>query len=351
MAAAPDNFDTLYRQAGELRNMSRHQDAATFYERALRAPGGTEADRCWAKFWLADSLSILGRPPEALAHYGELYAATKNRVEFHELAYRAFHNQIQELWLVQQNLGTRTEVANVNKRLELIAEGLAWLRDIGREEWRHALLWERAEALDDAGDLEQALDIAEEAYRISQEARTGPGYVLEGYARQVARLARRCGRPEHALQVLDDIAGNYTSPRSEVIGLEEYVRVLRAFDPPRLAEAIDVARRLARLSREIQAPLSTLLAHDLIADCAIAAQSFAEALEALRTVRQIALDDVSFERAYLLRQAQNALRRAQRALADHDDTEAQTLSQTLETWLEELQQAPGIQAQGDTVDA
>jgi hypothetical protein len=59
MAAAPNNFNSLYRQAQALRGMSRHQDAAALYERALRAPGGTEADRFWAKFWLADSLGIL----------------------------------------------------------------------------------------------------------------------------------------------------------------------------------------------------------------------------------------------------------------------------------------------------
>jgi hypothetical protein len=210
---------------------------------------------------------------------------------------------------------------------------------------------ERAKALDHAGDLEQALDVAEEAYRIKQEARTGPNYASEAYPRLVAHLARCCGHPERALQVLDSIAGNYTYPRGEVQVLEERVRVLRAFDPPRLAEAIDVARRLARLSQEIQDPLSTLLAHDEVAECAIAAQSFAEALEALRTVRQIALDDASFERSFLLRGAQDALQRAQRALAKHDDAEAQTLSQTLETWLDELQQALGIQVQGDAVDA
>ena len=172
MAAASDNFDTLYRQAEALRWTSRYQDAATLYERALRALGGTEVDRCWAKFWLAVSLGNLGRRPEALAHHGELYAATKNRIEFHELAYRTFFSQIQEFSMIQYNLGTGTEAANVNKRLELIAEGLAWLQDIGREEWRHALLLERAKALEDARDLEQALDVAEEAYRINQEAGT-----------------------------------------------------------------------------------------------------------------------------------------------------------------------------------
>ena len=125
MAAASDNFDTLYRQADKLRDMSRHQDAAALYERALRAPGGMEEDRFWAKYWWAESLIILGRGPEALAHYGELYAATKDRVEFHELAYRAFFSQIQELWVIQQDLGTKTETVNVNKRLELIAEDLA----------------------------------------------------------------------------------------------------------------------------------------------------------------------------------------------------------------------------------
>src|SRR2546421_493840 len=139
MAAVPDNFDALYQQARALWRMSRNRDAVALYERALRAPGGTEEDRFWAKFWLADSLSVLGRRPEALAHFGELYATTKNRVEFHELAYRGFYNQIQQFWGIQQVLGTETEAANINKRLELIEEGLAWLRDIGREEWRHAL--------------------------------------------------------------------------------------------------------------------------------------------------------------------------------------------------------------------
>ena len=87
----------------------------------------------------------------------------------------------------------------------------------------------------------------------------------------------------------------------------------------------------------------------MLVKTAFAARSFAEALEALRTVRQIAPNDAS-ERLLLLHRAQDALQRAQRTLADYDDAEAQTLLQTLEAWLEELQQALGIQAHGDAVD-
>ncbi len=59
----------------------------------------------------------------------------------------------------------------------------------------------------------------------------------------------------------------------------------------------------------------------------------------------------SYPCPYLLREAQDGLQRAQRALSDYDDAEAQTLSQTLKTWLDELQQALGIQVHGDAVDA
>jgi tetratricopeptide (TPR) repeat protein len=338
MPIETEDFETLNRLARNLREASRFVDAAALFERALRATGGTERDRLWAKFSLGECLRLSGRFTEALANFGEVYAAARDRVEFHELAYRSFYGQIETLRLIQEAGETETQ-ANLTRRLELVEEGLSWLRDIGREEWRHALLYLQSGALQSLGEIEQALDAAEEAYRLAKKDPGGPGYYLGVHVRQAARCARRLGHYERALQALDEVEGSDMSPLTRAQVLCERVRVLRAMEPPRVMEALDAARRMARMTDEIQEARERLLDYAELAYAAAAAHSFAEAQDALSVVREVALKDETFDRPFLLREARRAFQKVRDDLAEEEDKTARELQKTLAEWLEEIEQA------------
>jgi len=333
-----EEFKTLYRRAKDFRDIDRYADAATLYERALRTTGGTEEERLWAKHGLGDCFYTLGQYTEALAHYGEVYVTAKEQAEFHELAYHSFYSQIEILRKLQEAERTETN-ANLNKRLELVEEGLRWLRDIGRETWRHALLLHRADALWALGEREQALDAVEEAYRLVKEFGKSPGYTLAAYAKELTNYARQLGRYERCLQILDETEESDMDPLDRVLILVARAQVLREMEPPRLAEAIDAARRAVRLVDEIQVPRERLHAYADLVDCTIAVNSFAEVKDALRVVREVALENETLDRPYFLRYARDSFQRNRNALAGEEDKAARELCQLLSEWLEEVKQA------------
>jgi tetratricopeptide (TPR) repeat protein len=76
MLVESEEFNTLHRQAEDLRKASRLADAAALYEPAVQATDGTEENRLEAKLGLGNCLLTLGRHTEALAHLGQVYVAT-----------------------------------------------------------------------------------------------------------------------------------------------------------------------------------------------------------------------------------------------------------------------------------
>jgi HSP90 family molecular chaperone len=332
-----EDFDDLYHQARGLYEASRFADAAVLYERALQAHGGTEENRLRAKFWLGDCFRMLGRYTEALAHYDEVYMAARDRDEF--LTYYSYSFQIMVLRLIQETEGSNEYYDNLTRRLELIKEGLRWLQNIGREKWRHTLLYEQAFALASLGETERALDAAEEAYSVNKMFSSGPGYYLGVYATQVAMYSRLLGQYERGLQVLDEVEGSNMASCTGVQVLTEHIRLLRAGKPQQLVKALDAAQRVVRLVEEIQRPRIKLFANAELAYSAIAACSFVEAFDALRMVYRIALKDETFDRPFLLREAQSTLRKTRKALYRKDDEAARKLYRTVPKWLKETKKA------------
>lgn len=156
---------------------------------------------------------------------------------------------------------------------------------------------------------------------------------------QVSALARGLGTYERSLQVLDEIEEREMNPFELRKALDERVCVLRAMDPPRLAEAMDAARRAARLADEIQESRSRLSGYGERADVAIAVQSFSEAGDALRVVREVALGDETLDRAYLLLRARYRFQKERDALSGNDDEAARKLYRMLAEWPSEIEEA------------
>ena len=336
MPIESDEFDMLYSRAKDFRNAGRYADSAVLLERALKATGCTEEKRLWARYWLGVCFKMLGRLTEAIAYFGEVYTEA-NDSKHHELTYRSLLDQIVSLGLLQEIQQTETHT-NLNKRKEIIEEGLLWLRDIDREKWRHALLSELADVINSLGEEEEALGIAEEAYRLKKRF-GGPGWTLSTFAYQVSKFARNLGNYERSLQVLDEMEESEMDTFDLKMVLTGRVSVLQEMDPPRFSEAMDAARRATRLVDEMQEPKGRLFTYAKIADIAIAVQSFDEARDALHVVREVALGAETLNRAILLRQARYSFRRARDAISGDDDGAARKLYQMLTEWFEEIEEA------------
>jgi len=332
-----ERFDALYSRADDFLGADRFIDAAVLIRHALKATGGTQEDRLLLKIGLGRCLKHTGQYTEAIAQFGEVYSEVKDS-KHHELAYRSLVEQIDTLRVLQMAQDTETHT-NLSRRKKLIEKGLCWLRDIGRERWRHMLLLDLSQVLSSLGETEKALDVAEEAYRLRKMYEEYPGWVLSDHVRQVARLARILGSYERSLQVLDEMEESEMSPLERVRVFYERILVLRAMKPPMLVEAIDAARRAARLVDEIQKPRTRLFAYEELADIAIVVQSFDEARDSLHVVREVALGDETIDRAYLLRRARYNFQRAQNALLGDDDGAARKLYQMLTEWISEIEDA------------
>lgn len=328
-------FEAVLREAHALYECSRYGDAAILYERALTTSCGREEQRLRAKSRFGDCLRLTGRPTEALVLFAEVYLVAKNQADYYYQAYYAFCSQIDTLRTMLDD-GLIETAANSAKRLELVNKGLQWLYDIGQERWRHWLLFLRADALRDG---QQALDAAEEAYRLKRDDLHGPGYDLAVYARKVAECARLLGCAERGFQVLDEVQESHMVPLARQNVLMERVRLLRALRPPQLAEALDVARSVIELSDQIQSTRHGLLCHAELAACAIQANSLTEAADALGVVRDTAFRDETADRHFLLTETRATFRKCQALLAVQDHYLAKNLKQKLTDWLEELEQA------------
>jgi tetratricopeptide (TPR) repeat protein len=299
MPSKADEFETLYQQANKLREASLYSDALLLYERALRAPGGSDLDRLWARYWASDCLFFLGRATETIALQSELYLECWNRPESYEIAFRALFGQIDTLVRLQPSDLSTTKATAL---LKLADDGLRWLRDIGHEDWRPALLVIRANILEQLKDSSGALEACEEAYRVAKEF-DPPGFVRGFYAQNVARYARFLGHHIRALEVLEEMTSRTMTPLERSGILLERVRVLQAMGSDKTLEALEAARQLVRVAEQVQTLYSRLLAHGEMAICAGKAGSLAEARHALQMLLDIALNVRTVSRARMLRAA------------------------------------------------
>jgi tetratricopeptide (TPR) repeat protein len=347
MASKTDEFEIFYRQANKLREADLYSDALLLYERALRAAGGTDLDRLWARYWVSDCLSLLGRATEAIALQSELYLECWNRPESYEIAFRALFGQIDALVELQWGELSTTKAAAL---LKLADDGLRWLRDIGHEDWRPTLLVIRSKILEQLKDSSGALDACEEAYRVAKEFNP-PGFVRGSYATHVARHARSLGHHTRALEVLEEMTSRTLALLERLGILVERVRVLHAMGSDKTLEALEAARQLVRVAEQLQTPLGRLLAQGEMAICAAQAGSLVEARHALQMLLDIALNDRTVSRAGMLREARIYLTELSKALPVSEAMEVHELRaavdesrKRVEEALELLKSDPGYKS-------
>jgi tetratricopeptide (TPR) repeat protein len=322
----PDEFDELIAQADSLREAGLYADALRLYERALRGSGGGNRERLWARNWAGVCLRLAGRYPEALIRMGELYLETYNQAETYELAFRSLLEQLESISALQRSNDTATD-ENLKKRLDMVEEGLRWLRDIGKETWRPALLSNRAETLLVLGESEQALDAAEEAYRVAKQFNP-PGFPLGYLAKEVARIASWLGRHNRAIEVLEEMNGREIDGLSQLGIAIERVRTLGRMGPDTASEALLAARDLTRLADQIQTEFNRQLCYIELAKAAVAASSLAEARDALGVVHDMALASQTGDRAAMLRESRDLFEELEEQFPD-----------LLPAWKEETEQA------------
>jgi tetratricopeptide (TPR) repeat protein len=100
----------------------------------------------------------------------------------------------------------------VAKLFGVIDAGEAWLRSIGRPEWRAALLSNRGDVLRALGKRAEALGHQEEALALKRRNPGGPGYTLETYLWSLGDLLRQLGRADEAEPHYQEILNRPSAP-------------------------------------------------------------------------------------------------------------------------------------------
>lgn len=289
--------------AHTLRNAGRYQDAARIIRRRLQRRSAGAREDPEDVLQMGMSLMFLGRLSEAMACFGEVHVATRDRPRTHGLAVRSLRYHINVLQRLHDADPPEQAPSNAQQQLQVIEEGLRWIEAVGLGSWRAGFLYHKAQAHLSQGAPEQALDAAETSLRLARGGGDRSEYRLVDHATLVARCARAAGRLERSLDVLRDIDG-YTQGQTDTVRIVlERARTLRAMTPPRVVEAVEAARRAARTARDMQAPREALFAFEELAFNAVAVGSLAEAAEALRQVYRIAEGNDTEDRRFLLRRA------------------------------------------------
>jgi hypothetical protein len=325
----------LQQKAGHLKTHSKYKDAAALLEQALSGDLAESLYRYQAQMELAHCCIMLGRFPEAMAHLGEVYAATKGNPLLRYQSFWAYVQQIETLRCMQEAQGTETE-ANVGLRLRLIEDGLVWLRESGLEKWRHAFFFQKGIALWALNKKEEALHTMELAYRLSRSSCGGPGYSSGTYAWRVAMFSWGLGYVDRGLEVLNKEEHEYAEPLVQIQMLVQRVRLLRLLGPTASADALEVARKMVGLLTHSQHPRIEAFAFAEWAYSAIDLNSFDEASEALNRLVMLALADETVNRLFLMREAKKALSNVRGLLEGKNGKKARRLMRLAQSGLEQL---------------
>lgn len=219
--------------------------------------------------------------------------------------------------------------------LRLIADGLKWLEAIGHAHWRSGLLSEKAWVQWALEDRSAALTNAAEAYRI-QKAHDGPGISLGSLAGQTAHFARSLGEIELAVTILAETEVLCEDPIQRLRLLHERVRTLAACQPPRLEEALVLAREGIQRAEALEDPFELLTSRGLLGKVSAQTGQFAEAQQILEQVQQTVFEAEPHQRPPLLTNAALHHWEVLRVLETQPEPEAALLRDRVEGWVREL---------------
>ncbi len=316
----PDTYRNLYREGRLLYNASRFGDAATLFRRAMEVQDTSAPKDIHAKFWLGNSLKLIGDYREAIVCLGEVYVDCKDDpgdsyYAMHSLAW--IINCFLNLYNVDEAYCDLEEVLALSERvLEEIA-----LRDMNHI--RSTLLLDRATMLTLLGRHEEALGEAEEAYLAKK--RYISGYYQGAYLRIIAHNARKLGDVNRAREVLDEYNSFRNDAYTSIFVLAEKIRLAHAVAPSDLPQAVNDARCMRILGRDVQSHKAIRENYGDAGYTFVAAGLLPEAYGTFRTLGD-AWKEPPLQRTYLRREADALITRTLDVLGTPDNETARELS-------------------------
>ena len=330
-----DDFNALSKQAHKLRVAGRTAEALALFEKASRAKGGSDFDRLSVTLSISECCLFLGETLRAIELQRELYRECVHRPAFQEIAFRGLfllvHSAVQHHW-------GEFSPAQGKGLLKLVDNGLRWLKEIGKEKWRPALLRVRSQVFEEMKNIKGALADSEEAFRGAKEFHP-PGFLPGFYAAAISRYARLLGNFQRAAEVLAEVENLSTDPIELYSILLERARLLRALGKDRAVDALETARQLRQLADEIESPVDKVLAYGELAVCAAKARSPFETTPALTLLLSVALDNHGGVRGRLLHDTHTYLNLVSTELESTKTAQATVLKANILAWKAEVEAA------------
>ncbi len=228
--------------------------------------------------------------------------------------------------------------------MEVLDAGDAYVRTIGKPEWRAGLLLKRARVLDELGRLDEALTAAEEALQLEIEHGSAPGATLAAHRLTFGGLLREASRYGDAARQYDAVLNGRRGTLADHVGAHVgLARCHLATNNPRNAH--DRARHAIYLAESAGDELLSLALH-AYADVSLALEDVARARAASDRALECARRLRNTYRLYF------AVRNAAKvALAENDVARARALLDEASPHAEAFDRARGRTTQQDLISS
>lgn len=276
-------------------SLGRHSDAIGCFERALHSSSQNEEERLNTLYFLGISYYQMGRFPEALKVFGEVYLSGKELESSQRISYLSYAYMIIILrWIVR----VTGDSSSIQQGLRLIEEGLNSLEETGRDHWKAPLLLEKGIFSHYCGDSVLARDFSEESYQIAKSNKEY-SWPLGYHGSMVSRFSRYQNDLERCLAVLEEVDTRSNSTHTQIQVYTEQLRVLLSKERS-ISEMIDLARILDSLIQNNTAPRTILEARLAMATAYIFSGSYEEGLSNLAKAEELVLPSQEFHRPCLI---------------------------------------------------
>jgi len=204
----------MIREAWDLYKAGRYSAGLDAARRAVEASRklGDLASEVRATEIEAANLRMLGDDATALVWYTWILGVAEDGEKQAALGDADLTKQFAKAYMNFVACGRFLPEMTVEKLLDVLDAGEAWLRRAGRPEWRAGLLHQRVSLLVGQGRREEAVGFAEEAVSLARQHPNAPGYALAAHLWVLGDLLRQLERTAEAegcyQEVLDDPASH-----------------------------------------------------------------------------------------------------------------------------------------------
>jgi len=313
--------------------MDRNADAAVLYEQAISKSKPVDSDRIRTCYDLGMCYYHLGDFPKASVYFSDVYFKTKDQKPVHRVGYLAYCYQLIILrWII----AITRDNTRLQRQCVLIEEGLQRLHDNEKDAWRAPLLIEKAIVCEILGEHQQALDYAEESFRLAQDP-FSVSWAIGYHAMFVSRYARYFGDFNRCQYVLEEGIANCSTHYTKIQIQTELLRVLSSISSECSENLVEQARLLAQNVNALTSNRPKIEAWIEITGIFAKTGNYSEMMTGLKNVRSIAIEDPSFHCGYLQNEAIECFRMCLNILSDVAGKKNQRLEEMLRSWIDEMQ--------------